>query len=103
MSAIEKVVPVLPVALMSEIILDNQNRWCSELELKTKAAKKIRQLREQGAPIDISESACERVLSSALDMLFGRGFVEMEDNLYRAEAESISLLAYYANSIEHWR
>ncbi len=103
MGAIKKVVPVLPVALMSEILLDNQSRWCSGLALKTKAVEKIRQLREQGAPIDISESACERVLSSALSMLLGRGFVEIEDNLYRAESGSISLLAYYANSIEHWR
>ncbi|MEE9352122.1 MAG: 1-acyl-sn-glycerol-3-phosphate acyltransferase [Thiotrichaceae bacterium] len=101
MQAIKKVVPVLPVALMSDVVLANQGKWCSELELKSKAVERMHQLKEKGAPIDISDAACERVLSAALDMLFGRGFVEMEDNLYRASSESISLLEYYANSINY--
>ncbi len=101
MQAIKKVVPVLPVALMSDVVLANQDKWCSELELKSKAVERMHQLKEKGAPIDISDAACERVLSAALDMLFGRGFVEMEENLYRASSESISLLEYYANSIHY--
>ena len=100
---IKDVIPVLPVALMSEIILSNKDEWKSELELKADAVKRIGELERQGAPINISASACEGVLSAALNMLEGRGFIEARDNLYRAREDAIELLSYYANSIAHWK
>lgn len=99
---VEEVIPVLPVSLISEIVLRNKGEWKSELELKSDAIKRISELESQGAPINISASACERVLSSALNMLEGRNFIEVKDNLYRANQESVSVLSYYANSIKHW-
>ncbi len=102
MQSIKDVIPVLPVALMCEVLLAQQGRWSSALELKSKAAQRIAQLKLSGAPIDISDAACERVLTAALDMLAGREFVQLQDNLYRESAESIDLLRYYANSINHW-
>ncbi len=104
MQSIARVVPILPVPLMCEIVLQSPQAWRSELELKARAVERIAELRGQGAPIDISDAACERVLSAALDMLVGRGFVEInEDGLYRARAEAETVLQYYANSIRHWR
>ncbi len=102
MHEISQVIPILPVALMAEIVLKNSADWKSELELKTQAVTRIKQLRELGAPIDISASACEHVLTSALDMLTGRGFVGFKNGLYKSEQESQTILAYYANSIAHW-
>ena len=102
MHEISQVIPILPVALMAEIVLKNSAEWKSELELKTQAVTRIKQLRELGAPIDISASACEHVLTSALDMLTGRGFVGFKNGLYKSEQESQTILAYYANSIAHW-
>ncbi len=103
MQEISQVIPILPVALMAEILIHNHSDWKSELELKTSAVTRIKQLRELGAPIDISASACEHVLTSALDMLCGRGFVNLQDGLYRADQDSKLLLNYYANSIAHWQ
>jgi len=102
MHEISQVIPILPVALMAEIILQNRQEWKSELELKTAAVTRIKQLRELGAPIDISASACEHVLTSAIDMLTGRGFVKLKDGLYKADHQSKVILDYYANSIAHW-
>ncbi|MCP4077504.1 MAG: glycerol-3-phosphate acyltransferase [Gammaproteobacteria bacterium] len=102
MQEITQVIPILPVALMAEIILQNRQEWKSELELKTAAVARIKQLRIQGAPIDISASACEHVLTSAIDMLTGRGFVKFKDGLYKADHQSKIMLDYYANSIVHW-
>ena len=102
MHEISQVIPILPVALMAEIILQNRQEWKSELELKTAAVTRIKQLRELGAPIDISASACEHVLTSAIDMLTGRGFVKLKDGLYKADHQSKTILDYYANSIAHW-
>jgi glycerol-3-phosphate O-acyltransferase len=102
MQEVAGVIPVLPVALMSEIVLEHQSEWRSELDLKTAGSRRISQLEEMGAPINLASNAIEGVLSAALVMLTGRGFIEVENNLVRANPGSIDLLKYYANSISHW-
>ncbi len=103
MHSVEQVVPVTPMALICEVVLNNQHDWLSEFELKAQAAKRIDELQQKGAPIKLSANACEGVLNGALSMLQGRGFVEKnKDELLRANADSIDLIKYYANSIAHW-
>ncbi len=77
--------------------------WKSELELKAQCAERIEQLEKAGAPIDISASAIESVLGSALSALIGRGLVDEKDNLYRMLESESDIINYYANSIVHWR
>ena len=103
MKNIAQVVPVVPVALMSEVLKNNADEWKSELELKSLCSERIGQLERAGAPIDISHSALENVLGSALDALLGRGLVEEKDNLYRMKASETDIVNYYANSISHWK
>lgn len=102
MHNISRVVPVVPVALMSEIVVKNKSLWKSELELKSQCAERVRYLETAGAPIDISHSALESVLSSALNVLRGRGLVNEKNNLYRMNSDEADILNYYANSIGHW-
>ncbi|NQT63955.1 MAG: 1-acyl-sn-glycerol-3-phosphate acyltransferase, partial [Candidatus Marinimicrobia bacterium] len=102
MESIAEVIPILPIALLSEILLEHKNVWKSELDLKSLAVQRIKALRSQGAPIDISDSACEGVLTNALSLLQGRGLVNSDENLIRADFHSHTLLEYYANSIRHW-
>lgn len=101
MQRISNVIPVLPVALMSSVILDHRDKFKSKLELMTTALEKIERLREQEAPISVSSMACERVLTGALTMLIARGLMETRDSLLRADEKSIDILTYYANSIAH--
>ena len=103
MNNISQVVPVVPVTLMSEVLMNNAARWKSELELKLLCSERIAQLETAGAPIDISHSALESVLGSALDALIGRGLVEEKDNLYRMKESETDIVNYYANSIVHWQ
>jgi len=103
MDEIAAVVPVLPVALMSECLLVSKQDWLSQLELKALAAGRIEELQAQGAPIKISATACEGVLAAALTMLEGRGFIESKEGLIRARVEMLDVLGYYANSIAQWR
>jgi glycerol-3-phosphate O-acyltransferase len=102
MQSISDVVPILPVALMSEVLLSKNQQWESELEIKTRALARIDVLKEKGAPINISSSACEQVLAGALDILIGRGLVKTENNLLKVNEESVDVLVYYANSIRQW-
>jgi len=103
MKGIGDVIPVLPIALFSEILLQNKNEWKSELELKSQAAQKINELKSRGAPINISSCACEGVLGNALNMLMARGLIDVKESLMRVEANSLPLLEYYANSISQWK
>jgi len=103
MKNISQVVPVVPVALMSEVLRNNTDTWKSELELKSLCSERIGQLENAGAPIDISHSALENVLGAALGALIGRGLVEEKDNLYRMKESETDILNYYANSIVHWQ
>jgi len=102
MKEIANVVPVLPVALMSQLVLQHQSKWLSALELKTLALTRIEQLLSKGAPIKLAANASEGILSAALTMLVGRGFIESRDNLIRANPDALNLLRYYANSIAQW-
>lgn len=103
MQEIAQVIPILPVALMCEILLVNAEQWRSELELKASALTRLQQLEGMGAPIDISIVTFEHVMTRALDMLTGRGFVDINDEQYRVNPESLSVINYYANSISHWQ
>lgn len=100
---IADVLPIVPVALMSEVLLRNRDEWQSELEIKTQCCSRIQQLAKAGAPIDISSSALENVLGSALDAMRGRGLVDEDNNLYRMKASELDIIRYYANSIVHWQ
>ena len=102
MLEIKAAIPITPVALMSEIILANRHAWKSELELKAQALERIEMLKKLGAPIRISSNTTESILSGALDIIDGRGWLDMQDNLYKAGEDSIVMLQYYANSIAHW-
>ncbi|UCB54602.1 MAG: 1-acyl-sn-glycerol-3-phosphate acyltransferase [Thiotrichales bacterium] len=103
MAEIRRTIPVMPVALMSEIILANRRRWTSALELKALALKRMEALKAQGAPIRVSSSTTENVLGGALDIIDGRGWLDEQDNLYKPREDSIIMLEYYANSIVHWQ
>ncbi|PCI04759.1 MAG: glycerol-3-phosphate acyltransferase [Gammaproteobacteria bacterium] len=103
MEKIAQVVPVVPVALMAEVLLKSKQEWKSELALKTQCVERIEQLRTAGAPIDISSSALESVLGSALHALIGRVLIDEKDNLYRVKETELDLMQYYANSIVHWQ
>ncbi len=102
MKNIAQVVPVVPVALMSDVLRDNSAEWKSELELKSLCSQRVSQLETAGAPIDISHSSLESVLGSALSAMIGRGLVDEKDNLFRMKESEADILNYYANSIAHW-
>jgi glycerol-3-phosphate O-acyltransferase len=103
MAEVSKAVPVTPVALMSEMLLANRRVWSSELELKAQALKRIKALKKQRAPIRIASGTTDSVLGGALDIIEGRGWLAVQDNLYKAKDDSIVMLEYYANSIAHWK
>src|SRR4051812_17019580 len=101
MSAVGKVVPVVPVALMAEAFVRNPERMLSELELKAEAERILERLEARGAHVYIPRRDLDYALAVGLRMLRLRRLVLETDGLFRTAMGELPLLRYYANSIAH--
>jgi glycerol-3-phosphate O-acyltransferase len=101
MDEIGRLVPVLPVPLVSTVFAQHPGRGLSELEIKAEAGQLIAALEERGAKIYVPRADRDYAISAGLEMLALRHVVEEADGLYTARPEEARLIAYYANSIAH--
>ena len=107
MAEVEKVIPVLPVSLVSTVLLQNgvtemeEGKEFSELELKVAVQRLVEKLEHLGAHVYIPRSDQEYAIAVGLRMLTLRRLIIIEDGMYRANTKEVALLRYYANSIEH--
>ncbi len=98
---IKSVMPVLPVALMSRVLLEHTELALSALELKARAFELQQVLAARGAKLYIPRGDQDYAIEAGLRMLLLRHFVSEENGLYRIVPENRRLLTYYANSISH--
>ncbi len=101
MSAIGRVVPVLPVSLVASILVRDPSRAFSELELKAATHAYMKELEAGGAHLYIPRQDHDYAFGVGLRMLTLRHIVLEEDGLFRPAAEEIAILNYYANAISH--
>jgi glycerol-3-phosphate O-acyltransferase len=99
---IEKLVPILPVPLVAAVMLNSRERWLSAIEVESAARKYIERLEQERAPVYIPDDNRVESILYALETLALRRFVEQSEGCYRAAAENIEILQYYANSLQHW-
>ena len=101
MQAVGRVVPALPVALVSTALLEAGDKPLSLLELKGRVSELITALEASGAYVHIPRADRDYAIEVGLRMLKLRHLVLDEEAGYRANAKELSLLQYYANSIAH--
>jgi len=101
MDSVGRVIPVLPVSLVSTALLRFPGGACSELELKAEALRAIGELSGAGAHIHIPRADQDYAVTVGLRMLTLRKLVSENDGLYSPRPEELPLLRYYANSIRH--
>ena len=100
MEEIREVIPVLPVALVSRVMLDSGGQAMSSLEVKARVQELIERLEAVGGQVYHPARGPEKALEEALSMLCLRKLVVKKDDLYRAAPDSAGLFSYYANSID---
>jgi glycerol-3-phosphate O-acyltransferase len=100
MDAVGRVVPVLPVSLVSTIMLEAEDRR-SLLEIKERASALIGELEGRGIYVHIPRADRDYAISVGLRMLTLRHLVLEADGNYRANPKELVLLRYYANAIAH--
>lgn len=97
-----KVIPVLPVSLIAYVFAESPDKAFSDLELKARVQRLIKDLEAQGAHVYIPRQDRDYAITVGLRMLTLRHLILEENNLYRASADDIEVLHYYANSIAHF-
>ncbi|HXR59168.1 MAG TPA: 1-acyl-sn-glycerol-3-phosphate acyltransferase [Burkholderiales bacterium] len=96
-----RIVPVLPVPLISTVFLQDESKKLSELEIKAEVEKLIESLQARGAHVYIPRKDLDYAIHVGLRMLTLRRLVDSGDGLYSARAGEAPVLRYYANSIAH--
>ena len=102
MSQVERLVPVLPVALVAAAILDAPHGQ-NEFELKSRVYQNMERLRQVGAVVMFPSRTRAFSMDTALAMLVLRHLVLDNDGQYSPNPSEQALLVYYANSIASWR
>jgi glycerol-3-phosphate O-acyltransferase len=103
MEGIAGVVPVLPVALVSTVLMAAREEEIEILSIEERAAQLQSKLQDRGAPvIDMSHTKQTGVIADAVDFLLLRRVITATDNKIRIVPEEAPILRYYTNAIAHW-
>ena len=101
MDSIGSITPVLPVALVATIFVNNQQRSYSELELKNAVFELLQRLEAAGYRAYIPREDRDYAVTVGVRMLTLRHVLQEDNSVYRLNLDELELLQYYANSIEH--
>jgi len=102
MAAIKKVIPVLPISLVSTVINNGNRQGQNAFEVESRTNRLIEALESQGAPLYATDESRVETILNALNMLKLRRLVVEVDGVYRPVATEVDVLSYYGNSIVHW-
>lgn len=101
MGAVGRVIPVVPVPLVASVFVERPGDALSDLELKAEVHRRMLALEAAGANVYIPRRDRDYAIEAGLRMLTLRHMVEESDGLYRARADQMHVLRYYANSVAH--
>ena len=102
MDEIARLVPVLPVSLIANVLVEAEAP-IDELELKVRAGALMAHFEAKGANLYEPRDDRDYAFHVGLRMLALRHLVEERDGLFAAVPRERPLLAYYANSVAHLR
>jgi glycerol-3-phosphate O-acyltransferase len=101
MAEVGRVVPVLPVSLVSAALLEAEGAPLTALELHLRTQALARRLAAGGAHVYVPRTDEEYATAVGLRMLTLRHLVEERDGAFVPVEGELPLLRYYANAIGH--
>jgi len=99
MSRIRKVVPVLPVPVVSAILLEKAG--LNHEEIADRFSTLVADLEAHGAHVHMPRDDLEYAINVGLRMLLLRKLIREEEGVYQVNNEERPILEFYANSIAH--
>ncbi len=97
---IAKVVPVLPVSLVSRVLLE-ADAPLSMLEIKARCNRHWQELAERGIYSHIPRADADYAVEVGLRMLTLRHLVQETGGMFAINPENQAVVSYYANAIAH--
>ena len=101
MTAVGRVVPVLPVSLVAAALLEAQGAPITALELHLRTQALARRLQAAGAHVYVPREDEEYATAVGLRMLTLRHLVAERDGGYVPVERELPVLRYYANAVGH--
>jgi glycerol-3-phosphate O-acyltransferase len=101
MNAVGRVVPALPVSLVSTALLEAHPAPLTLFEIKGRVSRLIEDLEAQGAYVHIPRSDRDYAIEVGLRMLKLRHIVEENDGHFSVSIKDLHIVRYYANAIAH--
>ena len=102
MAAIKKVIPILPISLVSTVIREDDGQGMRAADVESQTSRLVETLAPTGAPMYFDAGRRVEIIIEALNMLVLRRLVTETEGLYMAVDQERDILDYYANSIVHW-
>ncbi|MDH5561734.1 MAG: 1-acyl-sn-glycerol-3-phosphate acyltransferase [Deltaproteobacteria bacterium] len=102
MGKIAEVIPVLPVALVSKVMIENMDHPISEFEIKAKIFEVTETYKKQGIHIYIPRNDMDYAIQVGLRILRLRRVITDDGGGYQAAPGEEAILKYYANSLAHY-
>jgi glycerol-3-phosphate O-acyltransferase len=101
MAEVGRVIPVLPVSLVSTVFMRDPAKQRSELEIKGCVADLVLEVEAGGGRVYVPRKDMDYAVTVGLRMLTMRHLVLDADGLFAANPAELPVLRYYANSIAH--
>jgi glycerol-3-phosphate O-acyltransferase len=101
MNAVGRVVPALPVSLVSTALLEAHPAPLTLFEIKGRVSRLIEDLEAQGAYVHIPRSDRDYAIEVGLRMLKLRHIVIEDDGHFSVNMKDLHIVRYYANAIAH--
>jgi glycerol-3-phosphate O-acyltransferase len=101
MDAVGRVVPALPVSLVTTALLEAHPAPLTLFEIKGRVSRLIEDLEAQGAYVHIPRSDRDYAIEVGLRMLKLRHIVNENDGHFTINANDLHIVRYYANAIAH--
>jgi len=101
MNAVGRVVPVVPVSLISSVFVANHGKAMTDEEIRAQAQALMSDLSRSGAHVYVPRRSPDYTIEVGLRMLVLRHFVREKKAVFFPAPEERKVLEYYASTIAH--
>jgi glycerol-3-phosphate O-acyltransferase len=101
MTAVGRIVPILPVSLVARLFVDEPHRAWTESEIRDRALELQREFEALGAHVYVPRRDPDYTVLVGLRMLTLRRLVLESNGRYCLNPDELSVVQYYANAIAH--
>lgn len=101
LTAVGRIVPILPVSLIAKLFVDEPHRAWTEAEIRDRALELQREFEALGAHVYVPRGDADYSVLVGLRMLTLRRLVLESNGRYCLNPDELHVVQYYANAIAH--